>query len=79
MITEADHLNWSYDQLVPYMEHVLKCFGVERLMFGSDWPVCLLAGTYRQMLEIITKFIEKLSDHEQSLIMYGNASNFYNL
>ena len=49
MVTEADHDNWSVDDLRPYVEHVREQFGMDRLMFGSDWPVCLLASSYRRV------------------------------
>src|SRR5580698_10561740 len=49
MITEADFKTWTPDDLRPYVEHVVDCFGVDRVMFGSDWPVCLLAGSYDQV------------------------------
>ena len=79
MVTEADHKNWEYQHLVPYMDVVLELFGPKRLMFGSDWPVCLLAGGYDQVLGIIKKYISKLSEVEQSYILSENASNFYEL
>ena len=58
---------------------VLKAFGVDRLMFGSDWPVCLLAGNYSQVLNIIEDFIKPLSDEEKRKIMGGNACEFYGI
>ena len=79
MITEADHDNWDYQHLVPYMDVVLEHFGPERLMFGSDWPVCLLAGAYDQVLGVVKKYVSELSEVEQSYIMSENASNFYEL
>jgi L-fuconolactonase len=79
MITEADHQNWNYQQLVPYMDTVLEVFGTERLMFGSDWPVCLMAGEYGQVLEVVQKYISGLSIAQQQQILGGNAVKFYNL
>lgn len=79
MITEADPQKWNYQQLVPYMDSVLEAFGTERLMFGSDWPVCLIAGEYDQVLEIVHQYISGLSAAEQQQILGGNAIKFYNL
>jgi L-fuconolactonase len=79
MITEADYNTWTLEQLNPYMDLILKVFGSNRIMFGSDWPVCLVAGNYKQVKEIVTNFIVKLSDSEQRGIMGNNALNFYNI
>ena len=79
MITEADYNTWTLEQLNPYMDLILKDFGPNRIMFGSDWPVCLVAGNYKQVKEIVTNFILKLSDSEQRGIMGTNAINFYNI
>ena len=79
MITEADYNTWTSEQLNPYMDLILKDFGPNRIMFGSDWPVCLVAGNYKQVKGIVTNFILKLTDSEQRGIMGNNAINFYNI
>lgn len=79
MITEADYNNWTAEQLHPYMYLVLEAFGTERLMYGSDWPVCLVAGNYGQVKDIVANFIKALSSTEQNAIMGQNAIDFYNL
>lgn len=79
MITESDYASWTPQQITPYMDLVLEAFGPSRLMYGSDWPVCLVAGTYRQVMELVTGFISKLSPDEQEAIMGLNAIRFYNL
>lgn len=79
MITEADYNLWTPEQIEPYMQLVLEAFGPERLLFGSDWPVCLVAGNYQQVKSLVTDFISKLSESEQKQIMGVNAMNFYNL
>lgn len=79
MITEADYKSWSPEQMKPYMELVLEAFGPERIMFGSDWPVCLVAGNYSKVKNLVTDFISTLSSTEQAHIMGINAINFYNL
>ncbi len=79
MITEADYKTWKAEQLHLYMNLVLEAFGTERLMYGSDWPVCLVAGNYGEVKDIVVDFIKALSSTEQNAIMGGNAVDFYNL
>lgn len=79
MTTEADYNNWTPEQIKPYMQLVLEAFGTDRILFGSDWPVCLVAGNYTKTKELITNFIAKLNSEEQAAIMGGNAVQFYNL
>jgi len=79
MITEADYGHWTPDQIHPYMYLILEAFGAERIMFGSDWPVCLVAGNYGEVLKLTTDFIAPLSSHEQEAIMGRNCIQFYNL
>lgn len=80
LITEADHDNWTPDDLKPYVHHVIDVFGVDRVMFGSDWPVCLLAGSYRDVIEALTATLpEELSEDDRSKIFGKNAARFYQL
>ena len=79
MITEADYKTWKPEEIHPYMLLALEAFGPERLMFGSDWPVCLVAGNYTQVKTLVTDFIKSLSTPEQKMIMAENAIEFYNL
>jgi len=79
MVTEADFNDWTPEQIYPYMNLVLEAFGPNRIMFGSDWPVCLVAGEYGQVKQLATNFISSLSLIEQSKIMGMNAIEFYNL
>lgn len=79
MATEADYNTWTPEQIEPYMQLVLDVFGANRILFGSDWPVCLVAGNYTKTKELVTNFIAKLSSDEQAAIMGGNAIKFYNL
>lgn len=79
MITEADWRNWRPGDLKPYLEVVFDCFGDDRLMFGSDWPVCLLAGSYGRVKEVIAKYTEALPHSEKSNIFGYNAARFYGL
>lgn len=79
MVTEAHHQNWTNEDLQPYFETVLEFFGASRLMFGSDYPVCLLASSYQRVLDTYQSFFNDLSTNEQNQIMGENARKFYNL
>ena len=79
LITEADWRNWRIGDLLPYLNVVFETFGPERLMFGSDWPVCLLAGTYQQVKQLIENYIGKLSIKQKKDIFGLNAVRFYGL
>jgi len=79
LITEADYKSWVPAQLQQYLEVVFNAFGTDRILFGSDWPVCLVAGNYQQVKEIVTNFIGKFTKAEQNAIMGENAIKFYNL
>jgi L-fuconolactonase len=79
MVTEANFTTWSEDQLKPYFDVVLEAFGPGRLLFGSDWPVCLVATSYKSWLKLVKKWISKLSNLEQEQILGRNARLIYNL
>ena len=79
LATEADHKNWTEEQLQPYMETVLAAFGPRRVMFGSDWPVCLLALGYRRWVGIVEKVAAELSDGERNRLWGETATEAYGL
>jgi L-fuconolactonase len=79
MVTEADLKKWSAADLLPYLEVVLEAFGAKRLMYGSDWPVCLVAAEYAQQFGVVRDFIEPLSPSEKKAILGENATRFYHL
>ncbi|RDI20785.1 amidohydrolase family protein [Lentzea flaviverrucosa] len=79
LVTEADWKSWDVAQLRPYFEVVLDAFGPERLMFGSDWPVCLLAATYEEWLGAARELVSELSTGEQAEIFSGTARRVYAL
>lgn len=79
MVTEADLLDWTEQQLQPYLEAVLESFGPRRLMFGSDWPVCLLGCSYERWVGIVSEFLSRLSDAEQAQIFGQTATDIYKL
>ncbi len=79
MITEADWQNWKPADLKPYVETALEAFGAQRCMYGSDWPVCELAGTYEQVYSTLVELVGHLSQDEQASIFAGTAAKFYKL
>ena len=79
MVTEADWKNWNSDQLKPYLDAVVECFGMDRLLFGSDWPVCLVAATYDRWLRVVRDYFSAFSDEEQGKFFAKNAEKFYRL
>ncbi|MBX4146773.1 amidohydrolase family protein [Paenibacillus lautus] len=80
MVTEADHESWNYEEFAPYVQHILETFGPDRVMFGSDWPVCLLAAGYDEVIEIVRRALPKSwGEEEQSRLFGVNAKEFYKL
>src|SRR5215472_8958890 len=79
LVTEADWKNWKKEDFRPYLDVVFGAFGPKRLMFGSDWPVCLLAAKYQQVLEIIEDYVQDCAADIKEKIFGGNASDFYQL
>jgi L-fuconolactonase len=79
MVTEAARQGWKRADFTPYLDVVLEAFGPERLMFGSDWPVCLLAGEYADVATIPRDYFSRLSATEQRMIWGGTAARFYGL
>lgn len=79
MVTEADYATWTPEQITPYMKLVFVAFGWKKVMYGSDWPVCLVAGNYKKVKELVTDFIANFSSTEQASIMGENAIKFYNI
>ncbi len=79
MVTEAKWATWKYEDFVPYLDLVFKSFGTKRMMYGSDWPVCLLAASYDQQFSIIQTYLKTFSKAEKMLILGENAERFYNL
>lgn len=79
LITEADWSNWNPHLFTPYLDIVRDAFGSERVMFGSDWPVCLLAGSYGQVKRLADGFLSERSPAERDAFFGGNAARFYGL
>ncbi|MEO8112532.1 MAG: amidohydrolase family protein [Ginsengibacter sp.] len=79
MVTEADWKNWTKDDFQPYLDVVVNAFGTKRIMFGSDWPVCLVAASYKKMKGIVDDYFSSFSQDEQEDFFWQTASKFYNL
>ncbi len=79
MVTEADYQDWTPEQLEPYFQTVLSAFGAKRLMFGSDWPVCLVACEYGRWAEIVRGWVSDLPAMDQERVLGGTAVEAYGL
>jgi hypothetical protein len=79
LVTEADHATWTAEQIARYLDHLLACFGPDRLMFGSDWPVCRLAADYGRVHDLIADFVARECPDAHDRIFGGNATIAYAL
>jgi L-fuconolactonase len=79
LVTEADWAQWTVDDLRPYVDVVLEAFGPARLMFGSDWPVCLLASSYADVVGAASDLTASLSESEREDVFGGTATRVYGL
>jgi len=79
MATEANWNSWSMGTLKPYIDTAVEAFGTDRIMFGSDWPVCLLASSYSKWLETLQNYFNTFSIDEQASFFANNAIKFYKL
>ena len=79
MVTEADWKNWTSDDFIPYIDVAVNAFGTKRIMFGSDWPICLVAASYSKMKKIVDDYFSFFSKNEQKNFYGKTAIKFYNL
>ncbi|MFC5447099.1 amidohydrolase family protein [Paenibacillus aestuarii] len=80
MVTEAEHHRWQIEDFTVYIQSILEIFGPKRVMFGSDWPVCLLSANYDQVIEVLLQAIPaSWGERERALLFGGNAQRFYKL
>jgi L-fuconolactonase len=79
LFTEADWKNWKKENFWPYLDHITKSFTPNRMMFGSDWPVCLLAATYKQSIDLVEEFTSKFSESEKNAFWAATANTAYGL
>jgi len=79
LVTEADWRRWTAADLRPYLDVAFDCFGAERLMIGSDWPVCLVAGDYQRTMAAVVDYLAGRPARERDAVLGGNAQRFWNL
>jgi L-fuconolactonase len=79
MVTEAEWKNWKYEDFIPYMDVIVNSFGLNRIMFGSDWPMCLVSASYGEVIQIVRNYFTQFSEPIQQLFFGINAMKFYNL
>ncbi|WP_066832619.1 amidohydrolase family protein [Rufibacter ruber] len=79
LVTQADWQNWQKRDFTPYLDTLAEVFGPKRLLFGSDWPVCLVAASYAEVLGLVQEYFSPFSPQEQELVFGGNAVAFYKL
>lgn len=79
LVTEADWHQWKEDDFKPYLDTVVEAFGIERLMVGSDWPVCTVAAAYGKVMAIVEHYFQPFSASEREKIFGQNAMRFYNI
>jgi L-fuconolactonase len=79
MVTEADWVHWKPEHFRVYLDTIVEAFGTNRIMYGSDWPVCLVAASYPQVLQIVQDYFAPFSETDKAAFFGGNAINFYKL
>lgn len=79
MVTEADWNNWKPEDFHPYLDAVIELFGIDRVLIGSDWPVCLVSANYKTVMSIVMDYIKKYPEDIQNKILGGNAVKAYKL
>ncbi len=79
LVTEADWKHWTPQDITPYLDVAVEAFGTKRLMYGSDWPVCLIAASYSEVFGLVNNYFSSYAKEEQEAIFGKNAINFYNL
>jgi L-fucono-1,5-lactonase len=78
-VTEADLKNWKKEDFTPYFDIAVNAFGPDRILFGSDWPVCLLGGGFKEVLNVAKEYFSSFTQNEQDKFFGSNAIKFYNL
>jgi L-fuconolactonase len=79
LVTESDWERWRKEDIAPYLDVAFECFGVKRLMIGSDWPVCLVAASYERTVEVVKSYLAQYSDEDRAAVFGGNAQRFWRL
>jgi len=79
MVTEADWNHWQYEDFLPCIDTVVEAFGIDRVLYGSDWPVCLVAASYDKMIGIVRRYFDAFSVEDQAKFFGENARKFYQI
>ena len=79
LVTEADWQAWKPEHLTPYLDVAFECFGADRLMIGSDWPVCTVAASYSRVIDVVKQYLSRTSPEVREKVLGGNAQRFYKL
>jgi L-fuconolactonase len=79
LVTEAHWQGWKPEDIRPYLDVAFECFGPKRLMIGSDWPVCTLAGSYAQVMNLVKEYLSRYTAEEREAVLGGNAVKFWRL
>ena len=79
LVTEASWARWTSDQIRPYLDVAFDAFGWNRLMIGSDWPVCTVSADYARTMNVVIDYVAARPDHERDAVLGGNARRFWNL
>jgi L-fuconolactonase len=79
LVTEADWQNWKSEDIRPYLDVAFECFGPSRLMIGSDWPVCTVAASYTQVVNLVKDYLSGYAPEDREAVLGGNAANFWRL
>ncbi len=79
MVTEADWNNWTEEYFRPYLDLAFECFGPARLMIGSDWPVCTVAGSYSRVVDVVKNYVARLSEEGREAVLGNTAKEVYRL
>jgi L-fuconolactonase len=79
LVTEADWQAWKPEDMRPCLDVAFECFGPNRLMIGSDWPVCTVAAPYSRVMNLVKNYLGKYSAEEREAVLGGNAARFWRL
>lgn len=80
LVPEKTDASWSRDTIKPYVDHIISTFGTDRIMFGSDWPVCLYSASFEEVFQLFHSFLQSnWSKRERENVFYHNAVRFYKL
>jgi len=79
LVTEADWRGWKPSEIAPYLDVAFECFGANRLMIGSDWPVCLVAADYKRVMDVVKNYLDRQSPEVCEAVLGGNAQRFWRL